>query len=129
MKREFEGEEYTKRIESRIRDEGYTALGIPGRSTALTVSMMLASPKIVSMLLIEYGANVDSVDVMGNDAFMLASVLEDRVNLQFGSRDSRTMIWRQQKSFSCNAFFAATNMGANKKLEVCESTLRKWCTC
>ena len=67
--------------ESRIRDEGYAALGIPGRSTVLTVSMMLASPKIVE-LLIEYGANVDSFDVMGNDAFMLGSVFGRQVNIQ-----------------------------------------------
>ena len=35
-------------------------------------AMMTASTEVVSMLL-ESGANVESVDVMGNDAFMFAS--------------------------------------------------------
>ena len=53
--------------------------------------MMLASPKIVE-LLIKYGAHVDSVDVMGNDAFMLGSVLDDKKTSSFGSINLRTMI-------------------------------------
>jgi len=35
-------------------------------------AMMTASPEVISILL-ESGANVESVDVMGNDAFMFAS--------------------------------------------------------
>ena len=29
-KRDFNEKEYTRRLESRVREEGYTALGIPG---------------------------------------------------------------------------------------------------
>jgi ankyrin repeat protein len=114
LKREFEGEEYTRRIESRIRDEGYTALGIPGRSTALTVSMMLASPKIVE-LLIESGANVESVDVMGNDGFMLASAFGRPKNLQCWLE--RVKDWdlnRQNTVVGGCALGLAVFMGANK---------------
>ena len=81
MKRDFRGEEYTRRLESRLRDEGYIALGIPGGTTALMGAMMTASAEIVSMLL-ESGANVESVDVMGNDVFMIASVFGRSKNLQ-----------------------------------------------
>ena len=73
LKRDFNGEEYTRRLESRVRDEGYITLGIPGGTTTLMAAMMTASPEVVSMLL-ESGANVESVDVMGNDAFIFASV-------------------------------------------------------
>ena len=44
-------------------------------------AMMTASSEIVSMLL-EYGANVDSVDAMGNDSFMFASCMGNSTNLQ-----------------------------------------------
>ena len=30
LKRDFEGEEYTSRLESRLCDEGFVALGVPG---------------------------------------------------------------------------------------------------
>ena len=40
-------------------------------------AMMTASPEVVSMLL-ESGTNLESVDVMGNDAFMFASILKDK---------------------------------------------------
>ena len=73
LKRDFEGEEYTRRLESRLRNEGYVAFGVPGGTTTLMAAMMTASPEVVSMLL-ESGANVESVDVMGNDAFMFASI-------------------------------------------------------
>ena len=35
LKRDFEGEEYTRRLESRARKEGYVALGFLGEATAL----------------------------------------------------------------------------------------------
>ena len=97
-----------------IRDEGYAALGIPGRSTALTVSMMLASPKIVE-LLIEHGANADSVDVMGNDAFMLGSVFGREVNLQLWLKRFKNYDLEQRKAMlGATPLIAAVNMGANK---------------
>ena len=57
----------------------------------LMAAMMLASPEVVTMLL-ESGANVESVDVMGKDAFMFASVLEDQRICSVGLRESRTGI-------------------------------------
>jgi len=73
LKRNFKGEAYTRRLESRIRDEGYATLGVPGGTTALMAAMMTANADIVSMLL-ECGANIKSIDVAGFDAFMYASV-------------------------------------------------------
>ena len=81
LKRSFNGVEYTRRLESRVRDEGYATLGIPGGTTTLIAAMMTASLKVVSMLL-EYGTNVESVDVLGNDAFMFASIFGRPKNLQ-----------------------------------------------
>ena len=81
LKRNFEGEEYTRRLNSRVRNEGYIELGIPGGTTTLMAATMTASPEVVSML-IESGANVESVDVMGNDGFMFASALGRPKNLQ-----------------------------------------------
>ena len=52
-----------------------------GGTTTLMAAMMTASPEVVSMLL-ESGANVESVDVMGNDAFMFASIFGRPKNLQ-----------------------------------------------
>ena len=83
LKQHFKGVEYTRRLESRIRDEGYVTLGVPGGTTTLMIAMSAASPEIVSMLL-ECGANIESVDMMmGNDAFMLASGFGRHENLQF----------------------------------------------
>ena len=44
--------------------------------TSLMIAMTTASSEVVSMLL-EYGANVENVDVMGHDAFMFASIFKD----------------------------------------------------
>jgi ankyrin repeat protein len=44
-------------------------------------AMTSTNSEIVSMLL-EYGADVESVDVMGNNAFMIASVFGRHDNLQ-----------------------------------------------
>ena len=89
LKRNFEGEEYYRRLRSRVRDKGYIALGIPGGTTTLMAAMMMASTEVVSMLL-ESGANVESVDVMGNDAFTFASTLDGRRICSVGLRDART---------------------------------------
>jgi ankyrin repeat protein len=72
LKENFKGVEYTRRLESRVRDEGYVTLGIPGGGTALMTAMMSASPEVILMLL-DCGANVESMDVIGNDAVMFAS--------------------------------------------------------
>ena len=92
LKRDFKGDEYTRRLESRIRDEGYVSLGVPGGTTTLMAAMMTASTEVVSMLL-ECGANIESVDVMGNDAFMFASAIWKTKELaSVGLRESRTGI-------------------------------------
>ena len=80
LKRDFKGEEYARRLESRARNEGYIALGIPGGVTTLMTAMMTASPQIVSLLL-EYGAKPESVDSMGNDGFIIASTFGRVENL------------------------------------------------
>jgi len=72
LKRDFNGDEYTRRLESRVRDEGYVSLGVLGGSTTLMAAMMTGSREAVSILL-ECGANVNCVDVMGNDSFMICS--------------------------------------------------------
>jgi hypothetical protein len=51
LKIEFKGEEYTQRLESRIRDEGYVSVGIPGGITTLMAAMMMSSTEMVSILL------------------------------------------------------------------------------
>ena len=82
LKRDFKGKEYTRRLESRIRDEGFVAFGVTGGGTALSAAMMTASPEIVGLLL-HYGANVKTVDVLGNDPFMFASSVGNVENIQF----------------------------------------------
>ena len=72
LKRDFKGEEYTTRLESRVRDEGYTALGVPGGTTTLMAAMMVASTHVVALLL-RYGVSVSSLDVNGTDALTYAS--------------------------------------------------------
>jgi len=114
IKQNFNGAEYTRRLESRIRDEGYVALGIPGGATTLMAAMMTASPEIVSMLL-EYGTNVESVDVMGNDAFMYASAYGRPKNLQCWLQ--RIKDWnlnRVDTVFGGNVLSKAVYFGANK---------------
>ena len=81
LKRDFKGDEYTRRLDSRIRHEGYVSLGVPGGTTTLMAAMMTASTEVVSLLL-ECGANIESVDVMGNDAFMYGSAYGRSKNLQ-----------------------------------------------
>ena len=49
--------------------------------TTLLVAMMTASTEVVSILL-EYGANVNCVDVMGNDSFMIASLFGRPENME-----------------------------------------------
>jgi len=81
-KRTCNHDKYNQILESRIRNQGYPRLGIPGGSTALMAAMMCASPEIVSML-IESGANVESVDIMGNDALMFASIAGRTKNILY----------------------------------------------
>ena len=114
LKQNFKGVEYTRRLESRVRDEGYVTLGISGAATSLMAAMNFASPHIVSMLL-EYGANVDNVDGTGNDAFMFASIFGRPKNLQCWLE--RVKDWdlsRQNAVFGGSALGSAVYMGANK---------------
>ncbi len=114
LKRDFEGEEYSRRLESRIRKKGYIALGVSGGATALIAAMVGASPGVVSMLL-EYGAKVDSVDVMGNDGFMLASAIGSPKNLQcWLERVKKWDLNRQSTLVGGCALGHATYVGANK---------------
>ena len=82
LKRDFNDDEYTRRLESRLQDEGYVSLGVPGRITALMAAMSFASADVVSILL-ENGSNIESVDTMGHNAFMLASVFGRSRNLEY----------------------------------------------
>jgi ankyrin repeat protein len=114
LKQKFKGVEYTRRLESRVCDEGYVALGIPGGTTTLMAAMMTASPEVVSILL-EYGTSVESVDAMGNDAFMFASIFGRPKNLQCWLQ--RVKGWdlnRQNTVFGGCALAHGVYMGANK---------------
>ena len=51
LEQNFKGEDYTRRLESRVRNEGYATLGIPGGVKTFPAAMMLASPDIISLLL------------------------------------------------------------------------------
>ena len=78
------------------------------------IAMMTASPEVVSMLL-ESGANVENVDVMGNDAFMFASIFGRPKNLQCWLE--RVKDWdlnRQNTVLGGCALGNAVYMGANK---------------
>ena len=81
LKRDFKGDEYSRRLESRVRDEGYVSIGVPGGTTTLMAAMGFGSLEVVSILLAS-GANIQSVDVMGNDAFMFASMFGRPKNLE-----------------------------------------------
>ncbi len=114
LKRDFNGKEYTKRLESRLRDEGYITLGIAGGINTLLGAMMTASPEVVSMLL-ESGANVESVDVNGTDAVEFASMFGRPENLQCWL--GRVKDWdlnRQNTLFGGCALGDAVYVGANK---------------
>jgi ankyrin repeat protein len=114
LKRSFNGVEYTRCLESRVRDEGYVTLGVPGGTTTLMAAMMTASPEIVSILL-EAGANANSLDAMGNDAFMYASTCGRPKNLKCWFE--RVKDWdlnRQNTVLGGCALGHAVYMGANK---------------
>jgi len=114
LKQNFKGAEYTRRLESRVRNKGYVALGILGGTTTLMTAMAAASSEIVLMLL-ECGANVDNVDVMGNDAFMFSSIFGRSKNLECWLQ--RVKDWdlnRQNTVLGGCALGHAVYMGANK---------------
>jgi hypothetical protein len=114
LKKCFKGTEYIDRLESRVRDRGYVTLGIPGRTSTLMAAMMTASPEIVSMLL-ECGANVESVDMMGNNAFMFASAFGRPKNLECWLQRFKDWDLNGINSiFGSPALSQAVNMGRNK---------------
>ncbi len=90
-------------------------------------AMMIASPEVVSMLL-ESGANVERVDVMGNDAFMYASVYGRPKNMQcWLERVKEYDMETQNIVLGATPLILSTNMGANKIESVrtlCESGAR-----
>ena len=114
LKQNVKGAEYLRRLESRVRDEGYVALGISGRTTTLMVAMLAGSPEIIEMLL-AYGTSVNNVDVMGNDAFMFASMFGRPKNMECWLQ--RVKDWdlnRQNTVLGGCALGLALYMGANK---------------
>ena len=114
LKEKYEGTEYTRRLESCTRDQGYITLGIPGQTTTLFAAMAWGSPDIVSMLL-AYGANTNSIDVMGNDAFMYASVYGRVENIVRWIQDVKNVDLEKCNSvLGATSIFAAVNMGSNK---------------
>ena len=106
--------EYSRRLDSCLSDNGYIVLGLPGKMTTLMAAMAFASPEIVSMLL-ECGANVETVDVMGNDAFMFASIFGQPKNLQcWLNRVNHWDLNRQNTVVGGCALGMAAFMSANK---------------
>ena len=114
MKRSFEGKGYSRVLESRLRKEGYTALGLSGEATALMIAMASASPEVVSMLL-ESGANVESVDVVGKDACIFASMFGRPLNLKCWLEKVKDWDMNRKNTIlgGC-ALGLAVYMGANK---------------
>jgi ankyrin repeat protein len=114
LKQDFKGKKHTKCLESRVRDEGYPTLSIPGGMTTLLAAMMTASPEVVEVLL-EHGANITCVDVMGNDCFIMASAGGRVDNLKFWVQKVKNWNPDRQNSFlGSSAFSAATYFGAQK---------------
>jgi len=114
LKQNFKGVEYARRLQSRVRDEGFSELGISGGMMTLMAAMATASPEIVSMLL-EYGANVESVDMIGNDAFMYASSMGRPDNLQcWLERFKNWDLNRKNTVLGGSALGVAVYIGANK---------------
>eukprot|EP00938_MAST-03A_sp_MAST-3A-sp1_P000415 g415.t1 len=60
-----QGEQYNEIIESRLDSDGVLSLGLAGNASTLLIAMAFAEPDIVT-LLVENGANKDSVDIFGN---------------------------------------------------------------
>ena len=88
-------------------------MGLPGGMTTLMFAMMMASTEIVSMLL-QYGANVDTFDVMGNNAFMLASITGRSENIKcWLERVKDWDINRVGKLFGTSMLSKAVYLGAN----------------
>ena len=114
LNREFAGKEYSRRLESRLCDKGYITLGIPGGSTTLMAAMMCASPEVVSMLL-ESGANIERLDVMGNDAFMFAAMFGRTKNLKYWLESFKDWDLDRKNTVAGGcALSIAVYMGANK---------------
>ena len=72
-------------INSRIRDEGFVALGIPGATSLLHMAMIISSSEIVSLLL-KNGADLKATNVLGHDSFHIASTF-GRLDVWCGSKN------------------------------------------
>jgi len=114
LKQKFKGVEYTRRLESRVRDEGYVALGIPGSTTTLLLAMMTASPEVVLMLL-KSGANPASCDSVGIDPVMYAATFGRFENISMWL--SKFPMWNLSRGTKVNgstALHCAVYFGQNK---------------
>ena len=78
-------------------------------------------------MLLESGANVDSVNVNGNDGFMFASAFGRPKNLQCWLERVKDYDLERQNVFWCNASPARSNMGANK-IKTVKVLLHAGCT-
>ncbi|MDC3321375.1 ankyrin repeat domain-containing protein [bacterium] len=114
LKQKFKGVEYTRRLESRARDDGYVALGIPGRMTTLMAAMMTSGPEIVSMLL-KFGANPTLCDNIGGDSIMYAAIFGRSDNISMWL--SKFPMWNLSRGTKVNgatALHCAVYFGQNK---------------
>ena len=122
LKQNFKGNEYTLRLESRIRKKGYPTLGIPGGVTTLIAATAFGSPKVVSMLF-EYGANVRNITVHGDDAFILGSTLGRTENLDILIKTHKNYdLEKQNRVLGSTALINAVYIGPCK-LEVVRKLL------
>ena len=80
----------------------------------MMAAMTLASTEVVSLLL-ECGVNVERVDVMGNDAFMLASVTGRSENVKYWlDRFKEYDLERENFVLGATSLIISTTFGSNK---------------
>ena len=98
----------------RFPEEGVVEVGIPGHSTCLYGAMCFASEDIVVALL-EAGADVKSVDVMGNDVLIAACGIGRLDNVKMWlTRYTNWNINTQNTRFGSTALGNCLNMGPRK---------------
>ena len=114
LKQKFKGKEYARRLNANIRDCGYRRLGIPGGTNTLMFAM-LGSSEVVEMLL-KAGANVEGVDVLGQNAFMFASLFGRAKNLEHWIHKVKgwSGVNRVCQVFGSTALSKAAFVGPNK---------------
>ena len=113
IRRDFQGKNFEDMLNSRLRKEGFITLGVAGEATALMGAMGFASSEMVTLLL-ENGANVHCVDVMGSDAFMFGCAFARKKNVECFLRYHPT--WHMEKQNTILGGYALANalyMGPN----------------